>query len=182
MAGRSRRCKVAHKMGRSATTSTRSKRGSLVFIPPVYPPPPFPKTTPNTSEPWVKKDQIDLRLKGMNLDNLPVSFFNAKEDAVLASRDQLIGMIVEYRRRHEAQIAEVAAVNHLIQNQANEEVRLIFEEVGRHLSTWIERNRKIDWEDMGVQKSLLAATDGMRYAGKIRAAVNRRGENYPELD
>src|SRR5947209_8107064 len=51
VAGRSRRCRVAHKTGRSATTSTRSKRGSVVFILPFYPSPPFPKTTPNTSEP-----------------------------------------------------------------------------------------------------------------------------------
>src|SRR5262249_33172040 len=35
------------------TASTRSKRGSLVFIPPLYPPPPFPKTTPQGSEPEV---------------------------------------------------------------------------------------------------------------------------------
>src|SRR5947209_11157787 len=53
VAGRSRRCRVAHKTGRSATTSTRSKRGSVVFILPFYPAPPFPKTTPNTSEPPV---------------------------------------------------------------------------------------------------------------------------------
>jgi hypothetical protein len=43
--------KVAHKTGRSATASTRSKRGSLGFIPPVYPPSPFPKTTLQGSEP-----------------------------------------------------------------------------------------------------------------------------------
>src|SRR6516165_8448558 len=46
VAGRSRRCKVAHKTGRSATTSTRSKRGSLGFILPFYPPPPFHENHP----------------------------------------------------------------------------------------------------------------------------------------
>src|SRR4051794_35198113 len=46
-------------MGKSATISTRSKRGSVVFIHPFYPPPPFPKTTPNTSEPAVRKAQIE---------------------------------------------------------------------------------------------------------------------------
>src|SRR5207247_2269493 len=51
VAGRSRRTKVAHKTGRSATASTRSKRGSVVLIPPTYSHPPFPKTSPNTSEP-----------------------------------------------------------------------------------------------------------------------------------
>src|SRR3954452_6125009 len=51
VATRSSRCSVAHNTGRSATTSTCSKRGSVVFIPAVYPPLPFPKTTPNMSEP-----------------------------------------------------------------------------------------------------------------------------------
>src|SRR5438128_11657421 len=53
VAGSSRRSRVVHKTGKSATISTRSKRGSVVFIHPFYPPPPFPKTTPNTSEPAV---------------------------------------------------------------------------------------------------------------------------------
>src|SRR3954467_3918371 len=51
VAGSSRCSSVVHKTGKSATISTRSKRGSVVFIHPFYPPPPFPKTTPNTSEP-----------------------------------------------------------------------------------------------------------------------------------
>src|SRR5438094_418367 len=42
-------------MGRSATASTRSKRGSVVFILPFYRPPPFPKMTPNGSEPQAKR-------------------------------------------------------------------------------------------------------------------------------
>jgi hypothetical protein len=54
VAGNSRRSSVVHKTGRSATISTRSMRGSVVFIPPFYPPPPFPKTTPYTSEPAVR--------------------------------------------------------------------------------------------------------------------------------
>src|SRR5438874_1167327 len=58
VAGRSRRCKVAHNTGRSAMTSTRSKWGSVAFILPFYPPPSFPKTTPNTSEPQVFAEEF----------------------------------------------------------------------------------------------------------------------------
>src|ERR1700730_3674719 len=55
---RGRRSSVAHKTGRSATTSTRSKRGSVGFILPFYLPRPFPKITPNTSEPQVVTLQL----------------------------------------------------------------------------------------------------------------------------
>src|SRR3954465_10158480 len=41
---------MAHKTGRSATTSTHCKRGSVLFIPPVYSRLPFPNTISNTSE------------------------------------------------------------------------------------------------------------------------------------
>ena len=130
----------------------------------------------------LKKDQIDLRLNGMNLDNLPVVFFNAREDDAVAARDQIIEKIVQYRHLHATQITQVSkAVDHLIHNLANEEIRLVFEEVGRHLSTWIDRNRKIEWEDIQVQESLLAAIGNMRHVGKIRASVNRQG-SYPDLD
>jgi hypothetical protein len=71
-------------------------------------------------------------------------------------------------------------VDHLIHNLANEEIRLVFEQVGRHLSTWIDRNRKIELEGIQVQGSLLAAIDNIK-AGKVRVSVNRWG-SYPDLD
>jgi hypothetical protein len=37
----------------------------------------------------LKKDQIDLRVNGMNLYNLPVVFFNAREDDTEAASDQI---------------------------------------------------------------------------------------------
>jgi transcriptional regulator with XRE-family HTH domain len=129
----------------------------------------------------LKKDQIDLRLNGMNLYNLPVVFFNAGEDDTEAAGDQIIEKIVQYRRLHATQITEVSkAVDHLIHNLANEEIRLVFEQVGRHLSTWIDRNRKIELEGTQVQGSLLAAIDNI-HAGKVRASVNRWGSS-PDLD
>jgi transcriptional regulator with XRE-family HTH domain len=129
----------------------------------------------------LKKDQIDLRLNGMHLDNLPVVFFNAGEDDTEAAGDQIIEKIVQYRWLRANQITDVSkAVDHLIHNLANEEIRLVFEQVGSHLSTWIDRNRKIELEDIRIQESLLAAIGNIE-PSKVWASVNRRG-SYPDLD
>jgi transcriptional regulator with XRE-family HTH domain len=123
----------------------------------------------------LKKDQIDLLLKGKNLANLPVVFFNAREDDAVAARDQIIERIVQYRLLHATQIAQVSkAVDRLIDDLENDLIRRVFEKVGRNLSTWIDRNRIIEWEDIQVQESLLAAI-GMRHPATINASVKRRG-------
>src|SRR5262245_5260001 len=75
VAGRSRRWSVAHKTGRSATTSTRTRRGSVGFIPPFYPPPDFPKTTPNTSERPVDGSTITYTNATRIIDTTPVTNF-----------------------------------------------------------------------------------------------------------
>jgi transcriptional regulator with XRE-family HTH domain len=127
----------------------------------------------------LKRDQIEMPLKQKGLNALSVEFFNAKADSPETVRDRLVDKIVQYRADYSNQISRVAeAVEHLIENREDEQIRLVFEEIGRRLNTWIDKNREIDWPDLEVQEPLVAAIGGTRYASTIRAAVRRHGEWY----
>jgi hypothetical protein len=130
----------------------------------------------------LKQEQIDLRLEGLNFAGLEVVFFNAKEEDPASPQACLVEKIAKYRQRYAVQVADVSrAVDHLIENQKKEEVRLIFEEVGRKLWTWIDKNRVIDWDSFPIEQSLVEAIGSTRYASTIRASVNRQGD-WPNLD
>ena len=130
----------------------------------------------------LKKDQIDLRLSRLGVCGLPAVFFNAKENDSEPVRHALAGQIVAYRNRFCQQIETTAgAVDHLIKNQENETIRLVFEQVSQRLATWIDKNRTIECGDMAIQTSLVKAIGDTRYASKIRATVRRNG-HWPDLD
>lgn len=130
----------------------------------------------------LKKDQIDLRLRGLGLGKLQVVFFNAKEEPAEAVRKRLVELITEYRLHYCKQVTElVAAVNALERNEKSVTLRLVFEQVGQRLATWIDKNGQLAWEDTGIHDDLIEAIDGTRYASTVRAAVRRFGE-WDNLD
>lgn len=130
----------------------------------------------------LKKDQIDLRLSGLGATGLPVHFFNAKENHPEPVRNGLVGQIVAYRERYCDQIDKLAAaVDHLIKNQEDVTTRLVFEQVGQRLATWIDTNRGVEWPDLAVEAPLVKAIGETRYASTVRAAVRRQG-HWPNLD
>jgi transcriptional regulator with XRE-family HTH domain len=125
----------------------------------------------------LKADKIDLRLALQGMSGLPIGFFNARDEAPQTMRDRLVGMIVKNRRRYAEQIAHLSyAVDRLVENRANEEIRVVFDHVASDLGTWIEKNRELDLSDEGVQEPLITAIDGTRYASTVRAAVRRHGD------
>lgn len=130
----------------------------------------------------LKRDKIELRLNQQGFSGVGVEFFNAREEAPVALRDRLIGKIVDYRNQFCAQLANMSkSVDRLIENREDEAIRLAFEEVGRHLETWIEKHRTLDLSEDSVQESLVTAIDGTRYASTVRAAVRRNGD-WSNLD
>ncbi len=129
-----------------------------------------------------KQGQIEMRLRHLGLNDLPVNFFNAKDNAPEALRDTLVTQIIQYRKVYCDEINRVAkAVDRLIENREQEHVQFVFEEVSRRLITWIDKNRDITVADMEVEKPLVTAIDNTRYASTVRAAVRRHGD-WPNLD
>lgn len=130
----------------------------------------------------LKRDKIELRLNQQGFSGVEVEFFNAREEAPIALRDRLVSKIVEYRNQFCAQVEHMSnSVDRLIENREDEAIRLAFEEVARHLETWIEKHRTLDLSEDGVQDSLVTAIDGTRYASTVRAAVRRNGD-WANLD
>lgn len=129
-----------------------------------------------------KRGQIEMRLKHLGLNDLPIKFFNAKDNAPDSARDEFISQIVQYRNGYCDQISKVAkAVDRLIENLEEEQVQFVFEEVSRRLITWIDKNREIKLSEMGVEQQLVTAIYNTRYASTVRASVRRHGD-WPNLD
>jgi transcriptional regulator with XRE-family HTH domain len=130
----------------------------------------------------LKRDQVLIRLNQKGLSNLSVEFFNAKGDSSEGLRDRLMAKVVALRESYGTELGKLEkAVEKLIENRANEQVRLVFEEINKHLHTWIDNNRSLSITDEGVQTPLISAIDATRYASTVRAAVKRKGD-WSNLD
>lgn len=127
----------------------------------------------------LKRDQVLIRLNQKGLGDLSVEFFNAKSEPAEGLRDRLMARVATLREAYASELGKLeSAVERLIENRANDEVKLIFEEVNKHLHTWINNNRTLPLSDEGVQRPLISAIDATRYASTVRAAIRRYGDWY----
>ena len=130
----------------------------------------------------LKAEAVNLALTQMGFGQTSTLFFNSKQDASELVLKALLAKVTDLRRIYSARIVQlVQAVDLLIENHESEEVRLVFEEVGHHLTTWLAQHRELDSGDRAVQESLITAIDNTRYAGTVRAAVRRKGD-WTNLD
>ena len=130
----------------------------------------------------LKGDAVNLALAQMGFGQITTHFFNSKQDAPEPIVHALLSRLTELRRNYSDGINQlVQAVDLLIENHENEEMRLVFEEVGRHLSTWLASHRDLDWGGLPVQGPLITAIDNTPYASTVRAAVRRYGD-WSKLD
>lgn len=90
----------------------------------------------------LKRDQIKLRLDQRGCPNVPVEFFNAREESPDGLRDRLTKRVEEQRSYFAGQIDRLSeSVDHLSKNRGDEQIRMVFEHVIRDLSSWITNNR-----------------------------------------
>jgi len=130
----------------------------------------------------LKADQVTLRLTPGGLGGIDVKFFNAREEDSAILRNWIVEKLFRKRLFYSEQLNEIdRAVELLVENRKNEQVRLVFEHVNSDLTSWIENNRTLTFEENGVEKPLIKAIDGTRHAATIRATVSRYG-NWHNLD
>jgi len=130
----------------------------------------------------LKGDQVKLRLTQKGLADLGIEFFNARDEDADPLRERLVAKIVQQRQSYASQLSQLShAVEMLIENRKNEEVKAVFEHVNSDLSSWIDNNRSLVMSEDGVQEPLISAIDATRYASTVRAAVRRYGD-WPNLD
>lgn len=124
-------------------------------------------------------EQITMALEQQGVNDVSVLFFNAKENEPEPTRDQLVATVRRFRKMYCDRITKLSQeADWLIRNRENEEVRLVFQDVSRHLNAWIEKNRVLEVEESPVERPLLKAIEGTRHAGTVRAAVRRYGDWY----
>ncbi len=124
----------------------------------------------------LKAEAVNLALTQMGFGQAIVRFFNSKQDSPEPVLKALLAQVTELRRIYAARIVQfVQAVDLVIEDQENEEVRHIFETVGHHLSAWVESHRELRWDGRPVQESLITAIDNTPRAPTVWASVRRNG-------
>jgi transcriptional regulator with XRE-family HTH domain len=127
----------------------------------------------------LKREQVLMRLSQQGLPNVPVEFYNAREETNLAIRNRVVELVHAQRSCFAEQISQLSkAVSNLDANRADEQTRLVFEHVMSDLLTWIRSNSVIEISTREVEETLIKAIDGTRYASSIRASVRRLGDWY----
>lgn len=127
----------------------------------------------------LKREQVLMRLCQQGLPNVPVEFYNAREETNHAICNRIIELIHAQRGYFAEQISQLSrAVTNLDSNRADEQTRLVFEHVISDLLTWIRSNSEIEISTHDVEDTLIDAIDGTRYASTIRASVRRLGDWY----
>lgn len=125
----------------------------------------------------LKCDQIRLRLNQHGCADIPVLFFNARDEQPQTVNSKLFQLLVAHRQQYAEKITRLnEAVGRLEENRGDEEVRLVFEHVMKDIGSWIEHNREMELSEAGVQLPLLEAIDSTRFASTVRAAVRRYGD------
>lgn len=126
----------------------------------------------------LKGDQVEMRLKKLNVPDVRVEFFNARGDAPKRLSDFLLELVRGLRKRHRENLEEaIDGANHLVQNFEEKQVQEIQQQAARRLSIWLENNQQIGPFSKGLQDSLLAAI-ARAHASSLRASIRRQGEWY----
>ena len=130
----------------------------------------------------LKGDAVRLSLTQMGFGQITSLFFNSMQDPPTSIVEAILEQVKGLRRIYSARITQmVQAVDLVIENHEKEEVKAVFEEVGRRLTTWLEHHRELGWDGPAVQEPLITAIDNTRYAATVRASVRRKGD-WSNLD
>jgi transcriptional regulator with XRE-family HTH domain len=129
----------------------------------------------------LKRDQIEMQLQRLGLEEMPVGFFNAREDSPELFASFLKERIEKLQEHYRNRLADVVqSARNLIANYEKEQVQEVVREVAHRLLVWVEHNGALGRVNATVHDSLLSAL-GKAYASTIRATVNRDG-GWQNLD
>lgn len=129
----------------------------------------------------LKDDQVRTALEPIGLQNLPVAFFNARED----KPETLQRFVIDHLRRVRAHFAErlsLATSNTLdvIENRAQQQTQAVVRAAAGQLKHWIEQNHECPQLKQQIQASLIKELTEAHHS-TIHAAVRRGGE-WPNLN
>jgi transcriptional regulator with XRE-family HTH domain len=130
----------------------------------------------------LKGDEVQLKLQPMGLVSLPVTFFNAADDAPSVLRSFILSRIEAVREFHRQGLREIIqGANALLTNYEKEQAREVMRVAARRLETWLQNNAELSAKPATrVHESLLTAIRSA-HPRTVFAAVVREGE-WQNLD
>ena len=127
----------------------------------------------------LKHDEAQAALHSMGLPDLRVEFFDAMTDSPDNFRRLLVDLTRSLMRQHRPELQGVANdARSVVGNFEQEQVLEVQRTAARHLKTWIENNRTLDFSSLvRPERSLISAMNGA-HPSSVRASVRREGEWY----
>lgn len=129
----------------------------------------------------LKGDQVRTALEPMGLQDLSITFFNAREDAPASLQRFVIDQLLRVRA-HLTERLNLATSNALqvVANQAQEQTQAVLREAAGQLKNWLQQNSECPDLKQQIQVSLIKELTEA-HASTIHAAV-RRGGDWPNLN
>ena len=127
----------------------------------------------------LKADQAEMRLRSLNMPDVRIEFFNAREDPPERLREFLMHVVQNIRNAHSNRLREVIdGANDLLQNVERELEKEIHQQVSKRFNIWIRDRGQLETTEFSrLENSLISAVD-ISHPSSLRASVRRRGEWY----
>jgi transcriptional regulator with XRE-family HTH domain len=126
----------------------------------------------------LKRADVEMHLSRLGLNEIPVEFFNARDDEASPLREFLLARVRSVRSVWGTRITALSkTVDELIVNQKQEQTAVVFRDVMRRLNTWLSKNREIDGIAEQAQQELIKAIQAAHWRS-VWASIRRRGEWY----
>ena len=128
----------------------------------------------------LKGEQVSMALQPLNLDRLPIGFFNAHQDDPADLRKFLVDRLGMARQSFRDQISRITKdAELLVLNHEQEQAQEVLRAAAKMMNSWTSQNSKPPPLQAHVQDSLMDQF-GQAYASTVRATVRREGE-WPNL-
>lgn len=129
----------------------------------------------------LKGEQVATALEPLGLAELPVGFFNAREDAPSALQEFVAAQLQRVREDFTKRLKQATAnVHEVMQNREQEQTQAIIREAAAQLKNWLTQNTDCPPLKQQIHASLINELT-KAHASTVHAAV-RRGGDWPNLN
>jgi hypothetical protein len=126
----------------------------------------------------LKNEQIEVALQPLELNQLPIYFFNAYQDDVAGLKDFLGKRLTDVRQSFRDKLNRtIRDSENLLTNHEQEQVQAVIYSAGKRIETWLRQHENLAETNVHIQDDLLNTMNGTHFR-TIRASVSRKGEWY----
>ncbi|QGZ62392.1 helix-turn-helix domain-containing protein [Paraburkholderia acidisoli] len=129
----------------------------------------------------LKGDQVATALEPLGLGDLPIGFFNAREDAPSSLQDFVVKQLERVRAEFAQRLDQATEnVHEVMRNREREQTQAVIRDAAAQLKNWLAQNAACPPIRQQLQTSLMTEL-AKAHASTIHAAV-RRGGDWPNLN